>query len=66
LRIVDTRPCAIQSNWTIRGLAAEIYRQCDSAQPLSMFKYEDIETMLTNKIMLAMNDKLLAIGINSA
>ncbi|HEY6216526.1 MAG TPA: RiPP maturation radical SAM C-methyltransferase [Pyrinomonadaceae bacterium] len=66
LRIIDTRPCAIQSNWTIRGLAAEIYRQCDSAQPLAMFNSQDIELLLNNKIMLAMNDKLLAIGINSS
>jgi magnesium-protoporphyrin IX monomethyl ester (oxidative) cyclase len=66
LRIRDTRPCAIQSYWTISGVAAEIYRQCDSAQPLSMFKSADIETLLNNKIMLAMNGKLLAIGVNSA
>jgi len=66
LRIVDTRPCAIQSNWTIRGLEAEIYRFCDSAQPLATFKSQDIETLLNNKIMLALNDKLLAIGVKSA
>ena len=66
LRIIDTRPCAIQSNWTIRGVAAEIYRLCDSAQPLAMFKSEDIETLLNNKVMLALNGKLLAIGIKSA
>jgi len=69
LQIVDTRPCAIQSNWTIRGLAAEIYRCCDSAQPKSQFG-DDVEpaldTLLTNKLMLSLNDKLLAIGINSA
>jgi magnesium-protoporphyrin IX monomethyl ester (oxidative) cyclase len=66
LRIVDTRPCAIQTNWTIRGVAAEIYRQCDSAQPLANFKSQDIETLLNNKLMLSMNGKLLAIGIKSA
>jgi hypothetical protein len=66
LRVIDTRPCAIQTNWTIRGVAAEIYRQCDSAQPLANFKSQDIEPLLNNKLMLAMHGKLLSIGLNSA
>ena len=71
VRIVDTRPCAFQSNWTISGLAAEIYRACDSAQPLATLKskfgegFESaLDTLLANKVMLAMNDKLLSIGVN--
>lgn len=71
LRIVDTRPCAIQSNWTINGLAAEIYRMCDSAQAPATLRSklgDDIEpaleTLLANKIVLSMNGKLLAIGVN--
>jgi magnesium-protoporphyrin IX monomethyl ester (oxidative) cyclase len=71
LRIRDTRPCAIQSNWTIGGLAAEIYRLCDSAQPITTLKSQfgadfepALDTLLSNKIVLRMNDKLISIGVN--
>jgi hypothetical protein len=65
LRFVDTRPCAIQSNWTIRGAEAEIYRMCDSAQP--MIESEPaVDTLLKNKVMLKINGKLLSIGVKSA
>ena len=63
LRFVDTRPCAIQSNWTISGVEAEIYRQCDSAQPIES---QAVDTLLKNKVMLGINGKLLSIGIKSA
>ena len=73
LRVVDTRPCAIQSNWTITGVAAQIYRLCDSAQTMTALKTKvdadlnaGLDTLLKNKVMLAMHDKLLAIGTNSA
>lgn len=72
-RIIDTRPCAIQGNWTIRGAEAKLYRLCDSAQPMALLKSQlgaDLEpaldTLLTNKLMLSMHDKLLSIGLNSA
>ena len=63
LRFVDTRPCAIQSNWTIRGEEAEIYRKCDTAQPIESLV---VDTLLKHKVMLRINDKLLSIGIKSA
>ena len=73
LRVIDTRPCAIQSNWKLTGLAAQVYRLCDSAQTMATLKShlpEDltapIDTLLKNKLMLALNDKLLAIGTKSA
>jgi magnesium-protoporphyrin IX monomethyl ester (oxidative) cyclase len=67
LRVVDTRPCAIQSSWTMRGEEAEIYRLCDSAQPVAMIKSQAaIDTLLKNKVMLRINDKLLSIGTKSA
>ena len=67
LRFVDTRPCAVQKSWTIRGLEAEIYRRCDSAQPVAMFKSQPaIDTLLKNKVMLRINDKLLSIGTKAA
>jgi magnesium-protoporphyrin IX monomethyl ester (oxidative) cyclase len=67
LRIVDTRPCAIQSNWTISGPAADIYRLCDSAQPIATIKSPAaVDTLLKNKVMLRINDKLLSIGTKSA
>jgi magnesium-protoporphyrin IX monomethyl ester (oxidative) cyclase len=67
LRVIDTRPCAIQSSWTMRGEEAEIYRLCDSAQPTAIIKSEAaIDTLLKNKVMLRINDKLISIGTKSA
>jgi len=66
LRFIDTRPCAIQSDWTIGGVAAEIYRRCDSAQSVAMFESQPaaVDTLLRNKVVLQINDKLLSIGVN--
>lgn len=73
LRFNDTRPCAIQRSWTIEGLEAEIYRLCDSAQTRKTLKSqlnatEDLEPAISNllnsKVLLSINDKLLAIGVN--
>ena len=72
LRFVDTRPCAIQRTWTIEGLEADIYRLCDSARTPAALKSqlstEDLEpainNLLTTQVLLSMNDKLLALGVN--
>ena len=72
LRFVDTRPCAIQRSWTIEGLKADIYRLCDSAQTPAALKSrlstEDLEPAINNllsaKVLLSMNDKLLTLGVN--
>lgn len=80
LRFFDTRPCAIQRNWTIEGLEADIYRLCDSARTPSALKsqlstahgrqisLEELERAISNllgsKVLLSLNEKLLAIGVN--
>jgi magnesium-protoporphyrin IX monomethyl ester (oxidative) cyclase len=64
LRFVDTRPCAIQSNWTVDGLEAEVYRLCDSAQKPTEKMSGVIDRLLTSKVLLSMNGKLLALGVN--
>ena len=71
LRFVDTRPCAIQRSWTIEGLEAKIYRLCDSARTRTTLKSqlsatEDLEpaisNLLSSKVLLLMNNKLLALA----
>ena len=76
LRFFDTRPYAIQRNWTVEGLEANVYRMCDSAQkPVTLhsalskdFSTDEInaaiDNLLLTKVLLSMNDKLLAIGVN--
>ncbi|HEY0764789.1 MAG TPA: RiPP maturation radical SAM C-methyltransferase [Pyrinomonadaceae bacterium] len=64
LRFVDTRPCAIQSNWTVEGLEAEIYRSCDAAQKPTEEMSGAIDRLLTSRVLLSMNGKLLALGVN--
>jgi magnesium-protoporphyrin IX monomethyl ester (oxidative) cyclase len=80
LQIVDTRPCARQRSWTAGELESDIYRQCDSAQTLtsllkqlstrqgtevSMQEVEPaIETLCEAKVLLRLNGKLLAVGVN--
>ena len=71
LRFFDTRPCAILRSWTIEGLEAEIYRLCDSARTHAALKSQlsatddpepAIDNLLNSKVLLSMNDKLLALG----
>ena len=73
MRFFDTRPCAIQRSWIIGGLEAEIYRRCDSARTRTALKSqlgapEDLEPAISNlldsKVLLCMNGKLLALGVN--
>ena len=64
LRFVDTRPCAIQSNWTVEGLEAEVYRLCDAAQKPTEKMSGAIDRLLTSRVLLSMNGKLLALGVN--
>ncbi|HKU76062.1 MAG TPA: RiPP maturation radical SAM C-methyltransferase [Pyrinomonadaceae bacterium] len=76
LQFFDTRPYAIQRNWTVEGLEANVYRMCDSAQkPTTLhsawgkdFSTNEINSAIDNllltKVLLSMNDKLLAIGVN--
>ncbi len=80
LQFIDTRPCANQSSWTAGELEAEVYRLCDSAQtpsalmkrrftrrgtPVSMQEVDRaVETLCRAKVLLSLNDKLLAIGVN--
>jgi magnesium-protoporphyrin IX monomethyl ester (oxidative) cyclase len=80
LRFLDTRPCARQRSWTAGELESEVYRLCDSAQahpalmkhrfmqrgaPVSIEEIEQaIETLCRAKVLLSLNDKLLAVGVN--
>ena len=76
LRFFDTRPCAIQRDWTVAGFEADVYRMCDSAQKPSTLHSilgkdsstdnidSAIRNLLLNKVLLSMNEKLLAIGVN--
>ena len=64
LRFIDTRPCAIQSNWTVDGVEAEVYRLCDSAQKPSSEMNAAAERLISSKVLLSMNGKLLALGVN--
>jgi ribosomal peptide maturation radical SAM protein 1 len=81
LQFVDTRPCANQRSWTAGELEAEVYRLCDCAQtppalvkrcstsrgtPVSMQEIEQaIETLCRAKVLLSLNGKLLAVGVNA-
>lgn len=64
LRFYDTRPCAIQRSWTVEGLEADVYRWCDSAQKPTEAMSAAIDRLLTGKVLLSMNGKLLALGVN--
>jgi len=79
IHFFDTRPCASQRSWTVRGLAAEVYRLCDSAQTrtslihqlgsrsgaeVSMQEIDPaIDSLIDAKVLLSLNGKLLAIGV---
>ncbi len=80
LHFFDTRPCAKQTSWSVEGLEADVYRLCDSAQtPVALnhqlrarrgaeFSMQEMETsidsLLNANVMLRLNGKLLAIGVN--
>jgi magnesium-protoporphyrin IX monomethyl ester (oxidative) cyclase len=80
LQITDTRPCTRRTTWSVEGIAAEIYRRCDSAQTpamllkqLSAWRRADvsveeaaaaIDTLCEAKILSRLNGKLLALGVN--
>lgn len=77
----DTRPCARQTNWTATGLESEIYRLCDSAQTPAALLHQlsaqrgagvsqpeidpVIDNLLDAKVLLSLNGKLLALGVQS-
>ena len=64
VRFVDTRPCAIQRDWTVEGYEAEVYRMCDSAQKPTEEMTGAVDRLLASKVMLSMHGKLLALGVN--
>jgi ribosomal peptide maturation radical SAM protein 1 len=74
LHFFDTRPCAVLRRWTVSGLEADIYRLCDSAQTRAVLNAElkvstaeiepAINSMLRTNVLLSLNDKLIAIGVN--
>jgi ribosomal peptide maturation radical SAM protein 1 len=77
LRFFGSRPCATRTSWTAEGLAAEIYRLCDSAQTRASLiqrlvahpgaTQTTIESAITglvdDKVLLSLRDKVLALGV---
>jgi len=79
LRIVDTRPVALQRNWSAGEMETEVYRLCDSAQtPAAILKQiaarrgevvsvEEVQTAIKTlcdaKVIVQMNGKLISLGI---
>jgi magnesium-protoporphyrin IX monomethyl ester (oxidative) cyclase len=64
VRFVDTRPCAIQRDWTVEGYEAEVYRMCDSAQKPTEEMTGAADRLLASRVLLLMNGKFLALGVN--
>jgi magnesium-protoporphyrin IX monomethyl ester (oxidative) cyclase len=80
LHFYDTRPCASQRSWMAGKLESDVYRLCDAAQTraelnaqlsallglsVSCAEVESaIESLLSNKVLLSLNGKLLAIGVS--
>lgn len=80
LQFFDTRPCAVDASWSAKGLAADAYRLCDSAQTpaallqqLSAQQGEEIspqefqpaiDNLVDTKVLLPLNGKLLALGVS--
>jgi len=48
----------------VEGMEAEVYRLCDSAQKPTEKMSGAIDRLLTCKVLLSMNGKLLALGVN--
>lgn len=81
LQILDTRPCAYQTGWTLRDLEAELYRLCDCAlTPAALLEQLStrrgtkvfmeevqpaIESLCRAKLLLRLNHKLLSIGVST-
>jgi hypothetical protein len=79
VRFYDTRPCASQRSWFAEGLEADVYRLCDYAQTPTALKKQlanqrgteispaeiekAINRLLESKVLLSMNEKLLALGV---
>jgi len=73
--INDTRPCAGRGTQRLRGLAAKIYRQCDSVQSLDTLVRvfhgrahdadlkENLEELVANKLMVKDEDKYLSLAV---
>lgn len=77
LHFLDTRPCALQQQWTAGELESEIYRLCDCAQtPTALFEQltargkgvtlevikASIENLRAAKVALHQNGKVLALA----
>lgn len=79
LRIVDTRPGAFQRSWTTNEVEAEVCRVCEVAQkPAAVVRQVSarhdggvspaeietaIETLQQARVLLALNGKLLSLGV---
>lgn len=76
LTLTDTRPCAVDRQFTLSGLAYTIYKACDQAlTPQALVQalrpsgcsWADIEPVVAElcrrKLLLALNDRLLSLAV---
>jgi ribosomal peptide maturation radical SAM protein 1 len=79
IRIEDTRPCAVQTQFELMGVTAEVYRLCDAGatvntllEQLSNAGYNDVtelklnsilNTLLEAKIMLLVSGRYLSLAV---
>ncbi|MET0553743.1 MAG: RiPP maturation radical SAM C-methyltransferase [Vicinamibacteria bacterium] len=77
--IRDTRPCAVASEWTLDGLAAQAYSACDAALTAPMLVRElehrhgrttswtelapIVEVLLAQKVMVQLKDRYLSLAV---
>jgi magnesium-protoporphyrin IX monomethyl ester (oxidative) cyclase len=80
LAITDTRPCAVQREILLEGLAAEIYRACDAAQtPEQLVKLLQengnpgiawsevqpiVERLRAQKILLPLDGRFISLAVS--
>ncbi len=63
LVIEDTRPCAIRGRHIFTGLAARLYRECDTAAKPAAEVRPLIERFLQNKLMVEMDGRVLSLAV---
>jgi ribosomal peptide maturation radical SAM protein 1 len=73
--ITDTRPCAVQTNYRLQGVAGEIYRHCDAAKtgdqlheslggPVTLAEIASLlEELQSNKLIIQMDGRYLSLAV---
>ncbi|HSR54411.1 MAG TPA: RiPP maturation radical SAM C-methyltransferase [Acidobacteriota bacterium] len=71
LHVADSRPATAAGRYSLGRREAAVFRFCDSARPRSLLAKklpgheEAVETLLTLRLLLQLNGKLLSIGTDS-